>query len=76
MEELLAQLTQSQMKTDQQVSLLSQGQKELQQGQQNLHQGLAKLELQIGQLAREMNERPQGALPSQVYQNPRGKKHE
>lgn len=76
MEDLLAQLTQSQIKTDQQVSLLSQGQQELRQGQQNLQQGLAKLELQMGQLSRGMNERPLGALPSQPEQNPGHKKPE
>lgn len=69
MDELLAQLVQSnlslaqgQSKTEQQVTILA-------QGQQNFQQNLVKSEHQLDQISRGMNERPQGARPSQLEQN-------
>ncbi|PRQ50501.1 hypothetical protein RchiOBHm_Chr2g0133891 [Rosa chinensis] len=46
------------------------------QGYQTLQQGMARLEVQVGQMATNMSERPKGALPSQPEPNPRGKLHE
>ena len=69
MKEMLAALTTSQLKTNQQMSNLA-------LGQQNLQQDLQKLEFQFEKLAKELSGRPQGALLSQVELNPRGKQHE
>lgn len=46
----------------------------LAQGYQTLKQGMARLEIQVGQMATNMSERPKGALPSQPEPNPRGGK--
>lgn len=70
MKDMLATLIQSQVKSDQEILVLQQGQQILQQGQQtlqqeyqSLQQGMAKIELQMGQMAKELGERPKGALP-------------
>ncbi|KAK9921573.1 hypothetical protein M0R45_030078 [Rubus argutus] len=69
-------LSQGQQALQQNVATLTQSVSALQQGQHNLQQGLHKMELQFGQLAKEVSARPRGALPSQVEPNPRGKSHE
>ena len=65
MKDMMATLVQSQVKNNEAISAL-------QQGYHSLQQGLSKIELQMGQMAKELSERPKGALPSQVEQNPRG----
>ncbi|XP_040368814.1 uncharacterized protein LOC121051044 isoform X2 [Rosa chinensis] len=57
-------LTQSQAKTDQTLNILA-------QGQSSLAQCVGKLEVQMGQLAKELGARPHGALPTQPNQNRR-----
>ena len=69
MKELLTALTTSQIKAEQRQDTLS-------QQVSVMSQGLNKMELQIGQLAKQLSSRPMGALPSQVEPNPRGKQHE
>jgi hypothetical protein len=69
-------LSQDQQALQQNVGALTQSVSTLTQGQHNLQQGLHKMKLQLGQLAKEVSERPKGALPSQVESNPRGKFHE
>ncbi|KAK9910590.1 hypothetical protein M0R45_034546 [Rubus argutus] len=64
MREMLNALTKSQLKSDQkhdslcdQVSVIN--------------QGLRKLEVEVGNISKQLHSRPQGALPSQTEQNPR-----
>jgi hypothetical protein len=78
MKDVIATLVQIQVKSDQAILALQQGKQTLQQGQHTLQQGyhslqqsMSKIELQMGQMAKELSERPKGALPSQVEKNPR-----
>ncbi|KAK9950890.1 hypothetical protein M0R45_006356 [Rubus argutus] len=64
MKDMIATFVQSQVKSNGAISAL-------QQGKHTLQQGLSKIELQMDQMAKEPGERPKGALPSTVEQNPR-----
>ena len=69
MKDMIATLVQGQVKNNEAISALEQGQNILQQG-------LSKIELQMGQMAKEISERPRGTLPSNVEQNPKFKTKE
>ena len=57
------------------ITSLSQGQVALQEGQKSIEATLKALVVQVSQLAKSMQERPPGRLPSDTEVNPRDQCH-